>query len=193
MNVFLGLVCSGLLLSALGVGHSLTHNATECSELSDHQRSTQCSLYEYAQIADLAYGPGPAEDRRPANMCTVGDTGVQVGIPDGHILVLPSSLKGKYVTGDDDVGYWPPFDSTVMPLIPYQGNDNVTRLACRREEDVRLSLSVTEVLVRSALYIYFDIRLIAPVSDLVGNLEEMDVVNMQRVNPRGESDDEQLM
>lgn len=176
------LVCGALLLLVVGVGHTVSH-VIQCEELTPEERSTQCALYEYAQIADLAYGSGPAM------MCPLGDTGAQVGIHNDLILELPDVLIG-YEMGCEWRQY-PLFESDTIEF--HKGDDNVTRLACKREEDVRLSITWREFLVRSTLYIYFDIKFIAPVSVLLGNEEQIEVTPLRRIGPNKESDEEQLV
>ena len=179
-----GLVCGGLLLLVLGVGHTTSTDAIQCAELQAKERSTQCALYEYAQIAELAYGPGPA------NMCTLSNTGAQVGVATDQILVLPDVLEMHRIYIREGVRH-PRFDPDRFEL--YQGEeDNVTRLACVREEDVRLSITWREFLVRSTLYIYFDIKFIAPVRVLVGNVEEAEVINLSRIRANNETGEEQI-
>lgn len=172
-------MCTSLVLWVLGVGHTQDDDSVQCAELNDQQRSTQCALYEYAQLAELAYGWGPA------NMCTVEDTVAQVGIPNDQILRVLTHLDwyGIAVLDGGHIAAEEVVDLHGHPLDLYEGNDGVTRLACRREEDVRLSISWREFLVRSALYIYFDIKFIAPRDELTGNLEEAEVINLNRIGP----------
>ena len=182
------LMCTSLVLWALGVGHTKDADSVQCAELNAQQRSTQCALYEYAQLAELAYGPGPA------NMCTLGDTGAQVGIPDDQILRVPTVLEwyGNLLRDGGDLADGYLADLYGHPLDLYEGSDGVTRLACAQEEDVRLSITFGEFLVRSVLYIAYDIRVIAPRDVLSGNLEGLDVVDLTHIRANGESDGEQI-
>ena len=122
-------------------------------------------------------------------MCTLSDTGAQVGVSNDQILELPNELEIYANSARDARG---PIRLYDHPIELYKDDDNVTRLACEREQDVRLSITWREFLVRSALYIYFDIKFIAPVRVLAGNLEEADVISLSRIRANNEPDEERI-
>ena len=187
MTILVHLVSVGLLL-VLGLDNLSYATPTQCNSLAADELILQRSLYEYAQVADIASTRLPQwrleREHGLRHDCRVGDTNEQVGLTVSQIVELPSQLLTELREQRDLVH---------ERFEIYEGNDGRTYLACRSESGVSLSITLTEFLIRPALYIYFDIKFIAPRRVLRGEIEEVGFVELSRLHGDNESGGERLI
>ena len=119
----------------------------QCKKLTAEEINFQRSLYEYAQVADIAYmGLSQwQQNKQKGSLHNCSDeTGRQIGLFTDSIVELPSEEHlMEYVE---------------EYVEPFKDDGGITHLVCRNRGTVGLSLSWTRVLVQTAIYIYSILR-----------------------------------
>ena len=126
------LFCSLLLMVSVA---DPTH-AQECFDLASDILPNQRSLYEYALIADMAYG-----ESRPGS-CRVEATGEKIELRRPHeISLLPEPTRNRIV---GNVGELLGSREPRTDVIRYYGDDEITYLTCSSyDDDLHLALAPT--------------------------------------------------
>lgn len=168
--------------------------AQECRELSAQMKRSQQTMYEYALIADAAYGGQP-----PANNCCVEATRQRITIPDveQHPLI-PQHIDTKWRSQFLELWQAHPLPRPDN-MGRYIGDDGVTYVTCTYDAitpqfaltwtELRRTLQGDDAL--SEVGVHLQVRAVTPRAILPAD-EELGLIRLTR-DPRSSNEREELV